>query len=426
MAGENNPDNKQMLQKYGVFAGMFLAFGFCMWLIFAPSGKEKGEADKKAGFNDEVPSPYDDGLVGDKRSAYEMDRAQKKGEEGMMSLSGYSDILEAERAKKEEVPLVEAQPADTGENGLDGIGSPIQSSIHSYRDINRTLGSFQGDGSTDDREQELLALEWRIQELEKASGGKGEQQDPLDGQIRLMEKSYELAARYAPGLEAGANGAVAPGTAEAGSGGKVFIYPVSRAGDRVVSSLMQGYGAEDSTAAYGGTRNTGFFTPGDEGAAVDKNTIRACIHSDRTVMAGQSVPIRLLEPLSLMGREIPPGTVMAGNTSIQGERLAITVSSIQHEGSIYPVKIAVHDTDGMAGIYIPGSMEMDAFKEMAANMGSNMSSSINITDNAGSQIATDLTRGLIQGSSQLFAKKVRMVKVSVKAGHNVLLCPDNK
>jgi hypothetical protein len=36
-----NPEQKQQLKKYAVFALMFLVFGGSMWLIFKPSEKDK-------------------------------------------------------------------------------------------------------------------------------------------------------------------------------------------------------------------------------------------------------------------------------------------------------------------------------------------------------------------------------------------------
>ena len=40
---------KQKIRKYLVFTGMFLLFLGCMWLIFAPSEKDRQEAERKTG-----------------------------------------------------------------------------------------------------------------------------------------------------------------------------------------------------------------------------------------------------------------------------------------------------------------------------------------------------------------------------------------
>lgn len=115
------------------------------------------------------------------------------------------------------------------------------------------------------------------------------------------------------------------------------------------------------------------------------------------------------------------GAVVVGTGKIQGERLDIEITSLEYDGTIIPVELAVYDTDGQPGIFIPNSMEMNAVREVAANMGGSLGSSINISTNAGAQLASDLGKGLIQGTSQYIAKKMRTVKVHLKAGYRVML-----
>ena len=87
----------------------------------------------------------------------------------------------------------------------------------------------------------------------------------------------------------------------------------------------------------------------------------------------------------------------------------------------YQPLLAVYDNDGQEGIFIPKSMEVDAAKEVGANMGSSLNSSINISSNAGAQLASDLGKGVIQGVSQYISKKMRTVKIHLKAGYRVML-----
>ena len=70
---------------------------------------------------------------------------------------------------------------------------------------------------------------------------------------------------------------------------------------------------------------------------------------------------------------------------------------------------------------IPNSLEYDAVREIAAGMGGSMGSSISISTDAGAQTASDLGKGVIQGVSQYITKKMRTVKVTLKAGHRLLL-----
>ena len=59
------------------------------------------------------------------------------------------------------------------------------------------------------------------------------------------------------------------------------------------------------------------------------------------------------------------------------------------------MELSVYDTDGQTGIFIPGSMERNAAKEIAANMGTSVGSSVNISTDAGAQLAADFGKGLI-------------------------------
>jgi hypothetical protein len=46
-----------------------------------------------------------------------------------------------------------------------------------------------------------------------------------------------------------------------------------------------------------------------------------------------------------------------------------------------------------------------------------------LTQSAGQQMAADLSRGVVQGISGYFSKKVRTPKVTLKAGHQLFLVP---
>ena len=70
--------------------------------------------------------------------------------------------------------------------------------------------------------------------------------------------------------------------------------------------------------------------------------------------------------------------------------------------------------------------EMNAAKEIVANMGTSAGTSISLTNDAGQQLAADLGRSVIQGTSQFVAKKLREVKVNLKAGYRVFLLPNDK
>ena len=163
-----------------------------------------------------------------------------------------------------------------------------------------------------------------------------------------------------------------------------------------------------------------------EKQAEAKNTITACVHDEQTILNGQSVRLRLLEPMKAGNILIPRNTLITGMGKIQGERLDVIINSLEYEGSIISVQIMVYDTDGQQGVFIPNTAEVNAAKEIVANMGASAGTSISLTSDAGQQLAADLGRGLIQGTSQFVSKKLREVKVNLKAGYRVFLLPNEK
>ena len=202
---------------------------------------------------------------------------------------------------------------------------------------------------------------------------------------------------------------------------RTAVKPVKQVRHQVVSSLSQPAGNGESVSGFAGERNMGFNTPVGKVLTSDRNTIPACVHGTQTVSDGQALRIRLQEPMVVDDRFIPKGTILTGGARMEGERLDILVQAVEYKGTVIPVELEVYDADGQRGIPVPDSMEYDAAREIAANMGTSMNGSINISTDAGAQIASDLGKGVIQGVSGYVAKKMRTVKVTLKAGHRLLL-----
>jgi conjugative transposon TraM protein len=100
-------------------------------------------------------------------------------------------------------------------------------------------------------------------------------------------------------------------------------------------------------------------------------------------MDGQNVHLRLLEPLQAGRMVIPRNAVLSGTAKIQGERLEIMIHSLEHAATILPVGLTVYDLDGQRGIFIPNLQELNAAKEIAANMGTSAGTSISLSSDAG-------------------------------------------
>lgn len=270
------------------------------------------------------------------------------------------------------------------------------------------------DGEKEELKRQVEELTAKLEERERQAGG-------IDDQVALMEKSYELAAKYMG--QNGRDGVAVqvPATGQDGNGLGQPAVAVQAARERTVSGLQQPLSDEEFMRRYSQPRNYGFNTAVGSGYAMGKNTIRACIHGDQTIMDGQTVKLRLLEPLQAGNLVIPQNTLVAGTGKVQGERLDIVVSSVEYRGNLLPVELAVYDSDGQKGLSVPSSLEQEAAKEAMANIGGGLGTSISFARSAGQQVAMDITRGLMQGGSQYLAKKFRTVKVYLKAGYEVML-----
>ena len=416
----------QQRKKMLVYPLMGLVFLGAMYLIFAPSDKDETKVENVGGFNADIPQPKGDGIISDKKTAYEQEQMENKQADKMRSLQDFAFSLGEENG--EDLTLIDDAPAEKPKNAVIdfGAGAPnnsrtsIQSSAAAYRDMNRQLGSFYETPKEDKEKEELKR---QVEELTARLDAKESGVGSMDEQVALMEKSYELAAKYMNGQngqssQPGQIAQVSPSTPVQGSGNAT---PVKSVSDRTVSGLQQPMSNVEFIAEYSKPRNYGFNTAVGSGYSMGKNTIRACVHNDQTLMDGQTVKLRLLEPLQAGNVIVPKNSLVSGSAKVQGERLDILVSSLEYAGNIIPVELAVYDSDGQKGLSVPSSLEQEAAKEAMANIGAGLGTSISFAQSAGQQVAMDITRGLMQGGSQYLAKKFRTVKVHLKANYQVML-----
>lgn len=405
---ELTPQQVQQRRKMIVFPLMFLAFAGCMYLIFAPSGKEDMDVESVGSFNADIPLPAEDGIIADKQTAYEQAMISRKEKDKIRSLQdfGFTPDGETEEPQADIAPIPEEKPQPKRGGGA--------SSQAAYRNINRQLSTFYETPAADEEKEELKR---QVAELTEKLARQQNATPTADDQMALLEKSYELAARYMNGGQEQV--AQVPVTGDIDR--KPDAVAVRAVREMTVSGLQQPMSDADFIRAYSQPRNYGFNTAVGTGYAMGKNTVAACIHQDQTLTDGQAVKLRLLEPMQAGNIVVPKNTLVAGTAKVQGERLDILVSSIEYAGNIIPVELAVFDTDGQKGLSVPSSMEQEAFNEAMANIGSGLGTSISFTQNAGQQVAMDVTRGLMQGASGYLAKKFRTVKVKLKAGYKVML-----
>ena len=407
---------RQKRKKMLIMPLFFLIFGGVMWLIFSPSDKDETKVEGLSGLNAELPIPKDEGIVSGKRDAYEQEAMRQKEQERMRSLQDFSTMFDQTEEPKQE----ESNQPEYYENPSARQSKPVnnlQASATAYQDINKQLGEWYEEPAGKSAQE--LAVEERMNELERKLEEAEARKAAEDEQAALLEKSYQMAARYMP-PQAGQdeNSNAVPSTKD-----KVNVQPVKQVRHNVVSLLSAPMSDDEFIESFSQPRSIGFFTAAGNEGVKDKNSIRACVNQAVTLTSGREVQIRLLEPMQAGNILIPANSLITGSCKIAGERLDIAINSIQYAGNIIPVEISVYDTDGQRGISVPNSDEIKAAKEIASQMAQSAGSSITITDDAGSQFAADIGKSLIQGASQYVSKKMSVVKVTLKANHRLLLLP---
>ena len=380
------PAERERLKRLAVYTLLTLSCLVCLWLIFAPSGEEDAVKGKA---NTELPDGTTDGMPKTKIDAYEQEEMQKEKAQNDSTISAVTQRLDTVTAP--------AEPS---------VPDEIQNSANAYQQAQASLQDFYVPDYS--QTEQVAELQARIDELEMQNA-MAQQQTQQPDEMELLERSYQLAAQYMG--NGNGNYQTPPQSDEKG---KRNVQPVQNVTHNVVSTL---------SAA---TNERGFNTSVGMKRSVGKNTIAAVIAGNQSVINGQSVKLRTTEPMWIGNRLIHRNTVVVGAARLQDERLEIEITSVETNGSIYEVELKVYDSDGQEGINIPNSMESDALHEIGANMGSTMGSSINISTDAGAQIASDVGRGLINGVSQYLTKKMRTVKVHLKSGYRVMLYqPEN-
>lgn len=380
------PAEKERLKRITVYTLLILSCLVCFWIIFAPGGDDDAVKGKA---NMELPDQTSAGMPVTKLKAYEQEEMQKEKARNDSSINALSTRLDT--------VTVQVEPT---------VPDEIQNSAAAYQQAQASLQDFYVPEYNESTQ--VAELQARLDELEMQNS-MAQQQTQQPNEMELLERSYQLAAQY---MGNGNNGNVPPPQSD--EKGKRKVQPVQNVTLNVVSTL---------SAA---TNDRGFNTSVGLKRSVGKNTIAAVIAGNQSVTNGQSVKLRTTEPMWIGNRLIPRNTVLVGAARLQDERLEIEISSVECQGSIYDVELKVYDSDGQEGINIPNSMETDALHEIGANMGSTMGSSINISTDAGAQIASDVGRGLINGVSQYLTKKMRTVKVHLKSGYKVMLYqPEN-
>ena len=364
-------------------------FLVAMWLIFRPAPVKPQEG--AAGINTSVPDGKAQATVGDKRKAAEQLRSEEQQQRRMMTLGDNSFSLLDDGLK----PAEEPAPAD----------NPALRASEANRAMQRQVQGFY---AAPQRNAEVEALKEQVAALQSQLDAERQQPDPLE----LAEEQYKLARKYLGGGTAVGEEAVEQAKQRKDS--RLSVMRPVREGEVEASTL-------DPRADFTVERNLGFLTAAGGVAHADIPSVKACVAQTQVIRAGSTVQLRLLEAVRIDGVTIPRNTPLYGLATISGMRLQVTVSSVEYGGRIFAVEAVAYDLDGQPGLNVPNSRERTALKEALASVGQTAGTSVNVTRSAGQQVLSELARGGLQASSQYVAGKLREVKITLKANHQLLL-----
>ena len=396
MTDNKNPGNdpsaefeRQRKRKVLLFAAILgCIFLAVLWLIFRPAPVKPQEG--AAGINTTVPDGKAQATVGDKRKAAEQLRSEEQQQKRMMTLGDNSFSLLDDGLK----PAEEPTSAD----------NPAQRAAEANRAMQRQVQGFY---AAPPRNAEVEALKEQVAVLQSQLDAGRRQPDPL----ALAEEQYKLAQKYLGGGTAVDEEA---GPTKQRRNSRLSVMRPVREGEVEASTL-------DPRADFTVERNLGFLTAAGGITHADIPTVRACVAATQVIRAGSTVRLRLLEPVRIDGTVIPRNTPVYGTATISGMRLQLVVSSVEYGGQIFAVEASAYDLDGQPGLNVPNSRERTALKEALASVGQTAGTSVNVTRSAGQQVLSTVAQGGLQASSRYIAEKLREVKITLKANHQLLL-----
>ncbi len=375
---------RQRKQKVMLFSAVLSClFLVVIWLIFRPASKQGEEG--VGGINITVPDGREQTIEGSKQKAVERVRSEEAQDKRLSTLGDNSFSLLDDGLK----PAEEA-PAENPAQRAEAANRAMQAQVQDFY-------------RAPQRNAEVEALKEQVAVLQSQLDAERRQPDALE----LAEQQYRLAQRYL--------------------GGGELVEPEQKR-DKTRKSVMQPVREDDLRAStldpsfdLDAERNLGFITAAGGKTAQSVPTVRACVAETQLVRVGGMVRLRLLEPVRIDGIVVPRNTPLYGLATIDNARLQVIVSSIEYDGHIFTVEAAAYDMDGQPGVNVPNSKERTAMKEALASIGQTAGTSINVTRSAGQQIVSDLSRGALQASSRYVAEKLKEIKVTLKANHQVLL-----
>lgn len=159
----------------------------------------------------------------------------------------------------------------------------------------------------------------------------------------------------------------------------------------------------------------------------DKETslIKAIIDENIKAVDGSRVRLRLLDDIEINDVVVPKGSYLYATMSGFGsQRVKGNVQSIMVDDDIIKVSLALYDTDGLEGLYVPSSQFRETTKDVGSGALSNTSSLTNSSTTSGNSLATWGARTItnaVQKTSNAISKAIKKNNAKLKYGTFVYL-----
>ena len=151
--------------------------------------------------------------------------------------------------------------------------------------------------------------------------------------------------------------------------------------------------------------------------------IKAIIDENIKAVDGSRVRLRLLDDVEINETVVPKGSYLYATMSGFGnQRVKGSVKSILVDDELVKVSLSLYDTDGLEGLYVPGSTFRETAQDVASNaMNSTMSINNGTSGNTFSQWGMQAIQNAYQRTSNALSKAVKKNKAKLKYGTFVYL-----
>lgn len=157
----------------------------------------------------------------------------------------------------------------------------------------------------------------------------------------------------------------------------------------------------------------------------EPNLIKAIIDENIKAVDGSRVRLRLLDDIEINDVVVPKGSYLYATMSGFGsQRVKGNVQSIMVDDDIIKVSLALYDTDGLEGLYVPSSQFRETTKDVSSGALSNTSNLTNSSTTTGNNLATwgaQTITNAVQKTSNAISKAIKKNNAKLKYGTFVYL-----